>query len=162
MSTGVLFTGNQMLEIAIQMEQDGRAFYLAAADNTAAGGAAELFRVLADEEAAHERTFRNMLEETQGSDRWSESYEGEHTGYIQALLHSRVLPSAEEGERLAAQSANARDALEFALRFEKDSVLFYGAMMEFAKGPDTDTVAEIVAEEKRHVARILGLLQQLN
>ncbi len=162
MGTGGLFTGSNMLEIAVQMEQEGRDFYLAAADTTPAADAAELFRMLADEEVAHEQTFRNMLEEAEGSDSWSESYEGEHTRYVEALLHARALPSAEEGQRLAAQSDSARDALEFALRFEKDSVLFYGAMTEFAKGSDADTVAQIATEEKGHVARILGLLQQLD
>ncbi len=162
MDTGGLFTGSQMLQMAVQMEQDGRAFYLAAAETAPAGEAADVFRVLADEETKHEQTFRDMLNETQGSDEWAESYEGEHTGYVEALLHSRALPSAEQGERLAAQSADARYALEFALQFEKDSVLFYDAMMQFAKGAHTDTVADIIAEEKSHVARILKLMRQLS
>ena len=162
MDTGGPFTGNQMLEMAIQMEQDGRAFYLAAANHALGPEAAELFQLLAADETAHEQTFRDMLDETQGSDKWGESYEGEHTAYIEALLRSRVLPSAEEAERLVGQSADARHALDFALQFEKDSVLFYDAMAEFTKDAFTDTVAQIIAEEKRHVVRILGMLQQLD
>lgn len=160
MSADGLFTGGQMLEMAVQMEQGGRAFYLAAAETTSSAEAAEAFRWLADGESEHERTFQDMLNETQGSDDWAESYEGEHTGYVEALLHSRALPNAEQGETLAAQSADARYALEFALEFQKDSVVFYSEMLQFARGEHRQTVERLVAEEKRHVARILELIRQ--
>lgn len=162
MSTGGLFTGNQIVEMAITMEQDGRAFYVSAADSAPSAEVSRLCRRLADEELEHEQTFRAMLDETEGTEAWGESYAGEHAGYIQALLETRALPSAEQGEHLAGESVSGLEALEFALQFEKDTVLFYGEMLGFAKGRYRDTVEGIIAEEKTHVARILGLMQQLS
>ncbi len=160
MSTGGIFTANEIVEMAIQTEQSGYAFYNSAAEAARSDVVKRLLQWLAEAEEEHERTFREMLD-VAGREGPREEYAGQKSAYIQALLDSRVLPNAQAGQ--AAVSAMTKDvqALDFAPGFEKDTILFMYEMREMVPESQRPTVDQLLAEEKSHVRQLSDLRAQL-
>ncbi len=158
MSVG--FTGREMIALAIQTEQAGYAFYRKAADKARTERGREFCELMASQEAAHEATFRKM-QESVGEFQPPESYVGEWSAYANALLASRVLPNAEVAERLAAGTTTDLEAVDLAIRFEKDTILFMYEMRELVPEGDRKTVEALIAEEKTHVQELTEFRQSL-
>ena len=110
MSTGGIFTANEIVEMAIQTEQSGYAFYNAAAEATRSDEVKQLLQWLAEAEQEHERTFREMLD-VAGREGLREENAGQRSAYIQALLDSRVLPDAQAAQAAVSAMASRVDSL---------------------------------------------------
>ena len=117
-------------------------------------------QMLAEQEELHEKTFRGMLE-TIAEDRPPEEYAGQKSAYVQVLLDSRVLPNAEAGQAALAKMTEDVEAIDFALGFEKDTILFMQEMREMVPATHGATVDELIAEEKRHVQQLTAAKSQL-
>jgi rubrerythrin len=57
---GILFSGNEIVDIAIKIEENGQAFYLAAAERAEDENLATVLRKLADDEVEHKATFEAL------------------------------------------------------------------------------------------------------
>lgn len=161
MSTGGIFTANEIVEMAIQTEQNGYVFYNAAAEAAQSDEVKELLQWLAQAEQEHERTFREMLDVTAEAGP-PEEYPGQRSAYIQALLDSRVLPDTEAGEAAVSVMTEDLEALDFALGFEKDTILFMYEMRDVVAESQRATVDRLIAEEKSHVRQLSDLKSQLS
>ena len=160
MADAGVFSSHEIVEMAIQTEQSGFQFYLHAADKVASKPVSEMLAWLSRQEAEHERIFRTMQTE---SDRHMppEEYEGERAEYVQALLDVRVLPDVETGlARLAAMKEDI-EVVDFAIGFEKDTILFMYVMRDMSAPAAGETIDKLIAQEKGHVARLLQLKAQL-
>ena len=118
-----LYSGAEIFQIAMELEEAGRVFYETLAEKSADRGLADLCRNLAVQEADHYRKFKKMSEELvqRPASRpltWDELH------FAQMLIEERVL-SDPEAARDAAASGDVAGMLETAIRLEKDSVLFY-------------------------------------
>ena len=60
MAQAAMFSANQMIDIAIQTEQAGRAFYEAAVQHSDEPQVKSLCQWLGEEELVHEQTFRHL------------------------------------------------------------------------------------------------------
>lgn len=152
MASEEIFTAKQMTEIAVQTEQVGGAFYTAAAQATEDPQVHALCEWLRDEEAVHERIFGKMRDAL-ADDAPEAELPGERHEFIRHLLHSRFMPKPDEAAELVADMT-PRDILDFALSFEKDTIIFLYEMRDMVAAADAAGVDKIIAEEKRHVSRI--------
>jgi rubrerythrin len=160
MAEAGVFSSHEIVEMAIQTEQSGYRFYEAAAGKVASTPVADLLTWLAAQEREHEQIFRTMQTE---SDRHmpTEEYEGERAEYVQALLDVRVLPDVETGlARLAAMKEDT-EVVDFAIGFEKDTILFMYVMRDMSAPTAGETIDKLIAQEKGHVARLLQMKGQL-
>lgn len=155
----ITFSGSELLNIAIGIEERGVAFYEAMAEQAKSASAREVFRYLADMEKAHRQTFQGMFAE-------ADKYEfaktgGEYAVYLQALVDSAVFSE----ELILSQIANAAQseasALDLAIGAEKDSILFYYEMKEIMPQKAQPTVNKIIAEEKAHLRQLTQLKKKL-
>jgi len=154
------YTGDEIFQIAMEMEETGEVFYEAMA---AAGGSeavANLCRRLAGQEREHYRTFEKMRAAlvTRPPDRpltWEEME------FDQALINDRVVPNPAEALRIAS-TGNLTETLDLAIRLERDSVTFYSEMLPFVAGDDAEAVGRIIKEEQRHVEELLIARRNLN
>ncbi|MBC7225012.1 MAG: hypothetical protein H5T59_12200, partial [Anaerolineae bacterium] len=86
------------LRKAIQLEQEGQAFYRKAAERTANPKGAATFRSLAEDEVLHEQILRRQMEALASGEGWRALDEvGEVTGELPASL----FPQGEEGLKKA-------------------------------------------------------------
>jgi len=154
------FSGAEMVALAIQTEQSGYAFYRKAAEAARTETVREFCELMASQEAAHEATFRRM-QRSVGEFSPPESYVGEWSAYGGALLASRVLPNAEVAAQLAGATTADVEAVDLAIRFEKDTILFMYEMRGHVPDGDAQTVDALIAEEKRHVQMLTEFRQSL-
>ena len=152
------FRAAEMVEIAVQLEENGQIFYQEAANRAQDDEAKRLLEFLAQEERRHEAAFRQMLPEEK-EHRPAQEYPGEKSAYIQALLEERLLPSQEVVARVAALGSDAA-VLDFALAFEKDTVLFYYEMRHMLGQAQRPIMDDILAQEKLHVERLQRLCKR--
>ncbi len=147
------FRSGELYRIAMQMERTGLAFYNAVAERSRDQSTRAVYVYLASAEKRHLKTFRKLWNTT-GKSAPPESYKGEYRKYIKALIKDAVFPSAAVAKSRAMKSGPTA-ALKTGIQAEKDSILFYSELMNLLSDPEKDAVKKIVAEEKRHLRRLL-------
>jgi rubrerythrin len=155
-----LLTGNEIIEIAVNLEESGEAFYTAAADKAVDGAIEALFRELAAQERLHRRTFQGMIAPADHAVEFVLSPEqwDEFQVYTDALLRQSFFASPENALNRAAEAGDAQEALRAAIRFEKESLLFFYELRDVVRGADREAVSRIIQEERRHIQRLTELL----
>ena len=156
----VIFSGNELLEIALGIERNGAAFYKALADKAQNKDAKAIYDYLANEEKKHLNTFQGMLN-TVGSYKPPEDYAAEYMLYLKSLVDSSVFSNITEARQKAEKSSGETEALDTGVQAEKDSVLFYTEMLNFVRQPDQKIVLNIIDEEKAHIRQLSQLKQRL-
>jgi len=156
----ISFSGSELINIAIGIERRGIVFYDIMASSTKNAAARELFHYLADMERDHIQTFQGMLAE---ADKYQPSPDqaGEYTAYLQALVDSAVFSDDLVTSEMATRAESDIEALELAIRAEKDSILFYYEMKDVMPQRAKPTVNKIIAEEKSHLRQLSELKKKL-
>lgn len=153
-----LFSGGEVIDMAIEMERIGVKFYMALAEHATSDEAHAMFQWLANEERNHERDFER-LRESASSYTLSESYPGEWQAYVQALINSRTILGDEDIKRLAA-SADFVEALKVGIALEKDSIILYEALREYVPEQERKMVEGIIGQEREHLRRLADVLKE--
>jgi len=152
-----LLTGDEIIEIAMRLEESGEAFYNTAADKATDGDIKALFEELATQEQYHRQAFqqmgRDVVEVALSPDQWEE-----FQAYTGALLQNFFFADSENALNIAAEAEDERAALQAALGFEKETLLFFHELYDAVRGPGRQTVERIIQEEKQHVQRLSGML----
>jgi len=157
---GVLFSGRELVDIAIGIERNGLAFYkslLESEKDTMTRGA---YKYLADMEGQHIKTFQGMLN-TAGEYGPPEMYTEEYDLYLRALVDSVVFTNDQVARKMAENARSSAEAIQIALGAEKDSILFYMEMRDLVRSSDRDLVNNIIEEEKSHLRRLTELKRGL-
>ena len=156
----ILFSGSELINIAIGIEKKGIAFYDIMTRSTKNDIAREVFKYLGDMERDHIRTFQGMLAEADKY-QFPETPGGEYTAYLQALVDSAVFTDDLLTSETATKSSNDIEAMELAIGAEKDSILFYYEMKDLMPPRAQPTVTKIIAEEKSHLRQLSELKKKL-
>jgi len=122
--------------------------------------ACDVFQYLADMERHHVRIFQDMLGE---ADKYQlpETYAGEYTAYLQALVDSAVFTDDMVTSEMATRVGSDIEAMKLAINAEKDSILFYYEMKDIMPKRAQLTVNKIIAEEKAHLRQLSELKRKL-
>lgn len=151
------YSGQEIVDIAVRIEENGNEFYTAAAEvigkRTDTKG---LFLDLAEKEVMHIAIFQKLAEKFN-----AESFDfqaEEASDYINHLAESHIFGKPDSGKKLALQVKTPKEALEIALKFENDSVSFYTEMLKYARSDAKRLVQQIIDEEKEHAEEILKFL----
>ena len=154
------FTGPEILEIALRIEKNGERLYRALAQRSEFLPVQQAFRALAGEEEKHAASFRT-LQEAVGPFRPDEAYPGEYALYLRALVDENIFADAEAYEEAARGAATVADALDLALRFEKETMIFFLAVRDSLSGDDREVVEELLRQERGHVRKLAEIKQTL-
>jgi rubrerythrin len=155
------FSAAEVYDMAIQTEHNGTAFYEAAAQAARTDEVRKLMTMLGLAEVQHEQTFRAMRQESDAEPP-GEVYAGETEEYVNALLFSRVLPNSETGTKAVAAMATDVEAIDFALRFEKDTILFMYEMRELVEAAEAARIDALIAQEKNHVLSLSRMREKFD
>jgi rubrerythrin len=152
-----LLTGDEIIEMAMRLEESGEAFYNAVAGKATDPSVKVLFEELALQEQYHRRAFqqmgRDVVELALSPEQWDQ-----FQAYTDALLQNQFFANPENALNLATQAKDEREALGAALSFEKETLLFFHELRDAVRGPAQQTVGQIIEEEKRHIQRLSGML----
>ena len=157
----IFFSIREVVEMAISTEKSGRAFYQTASKLAREKSIEELFRYLAEEEGKHLQTFQGFYDTLkEGPETTPYNWE-EAKLYLKALVDSRFFTGPDEAINLAKEAKSELEAINSAINFEKDTLLFFYEMLEVIKLGDRNLVKKIIEEEKKHVRRLSALKGKL-
>ena len=157
----IVSSGDELVNIAIDIERRGITFYDVMAKSTDNEIARAVFEELVVMEREHLDAFEEMLAEitTQPSEEVESS---EYPGYLQALIDEAVFTDDLITSEMATQADSDLKALELAISAEKDSILFYYEMRDNVPQRITSLINRIIAEEKTHLRQLSEIKQKLS
>lgn len=150
---GNLLSIGEILQFAVKIEQEGYRFYVQAMKKMDQAEILKLFQYLADEEFKHEYIFKNMLDKI-GQFAPPESYRGEYEAYMQDFINSNWFEKFRLPDNAIDSIQTMKKAIDMALDFEKNSIIFYTALKQHIKDENQKLIDKIIGEELNHISRI--------
>lgn len=153
----------EVLEIAEQIEQNGAEFYRKAAGIFDESEISGLFLRLANWEMKHKKIFNLMKKQLAatnngtGKHRTNETLPEQKAMAALAVFGIRQEPSDEFNK-----SKSKVDIIKRAIEKEKDSVVFYSGLKDFAyAGIAEEKIDNIIKEELRHIKILNKLVERM-
>lgn len=161
---GITFNADEVFEMGMDIEKNGESYYRKAAELTDDPEVRAIFERLMRAETEHYRTFRELREKLPAVDTAplvSDPEDQEHL-YLDALVKSRLFGSEREAEEVAARTGGPLEALQGALTFEKDTILFFTEMQQRTREDlGRAEIGMLIAEERAHVIWISSMIKRL-
>lgn len=149
----MLVTGGELIDIAVGIEQSGAAFYEYLVNTARDLRTQVMYKYLADQEKEHLKTFQALRKDV-GDYGSPVPSSDDYAAYLDALVRSAVFENDMMARRMAAKASSDSEAIEIAIRAEKDSILFYTAIKDLIRRPDVQVLDTIVEEEKSHLTQL--------
>ncbi len=157
----IKFSGEEIIEIAVQMEESGKLFYEKALSLAEGDKLKEALAYLAQEEAKHAEYFRKLGESINDySFRPNESYPGEYEDYVRSLVNSHIFKLTEVEDLIKGVKSD-KDILRIAVSFEKDSIVFFQELKNTGNKTAGGLLEKLIDEERKHIKRIATLLRDM-
>lgn len=151
------FNADEIFQMGLRIETSGKEFYEAIAKRSADASMKKLFSDLSAWESEHIRFFNRLRESLPESARRGSAFDPgqELLLYLRSTADSHVFLKNPNVQELAARCQTPLEALDLAMSFEKDSVVFYSAMKkvtpeEFGK----NEIDRLIDEEIGHIAEL--------
>jgi len=156
------FNADEVLEMALEIERNGAAFYRRAAEIGQDAHAKATLLELAGMEEDHERTFAGMREGLTQAERKEMTYdpEGELPLYLRVMADKGVFGKKSDPASTLTGRESMEEVLRFAIGLEKDSIVFYLGLQELV--PERlggVRVEHILKEELGHIATLGDLIR---
>jgi len=151
-----VFKVSDIVEFAIRIEENGENFYRYAVQLTSDEELKKAFLELAQAEAQHKKLFERLFSRVD-QERPPETYDGEYAAYLHNYVDNNIIFKKELLEGELAKIKDIPSALDFALRREMDSILYYHEIKIFVPPKDHAIVDEIIEEERRHFKGLSNL-----
>ncbi len=159
-----LFNADEIFKIGIQIEKNGREFYLAAAEKSVDADLKKLFTELAGWESRHIILFEDFRSKLSAAIKNENVYDPENNIhlYLKSVADNTVFIKGSNKATDISSCKSAVEILEKALAFEKESVVFYSSMKAIV--PDAlgkSDVDKLVLEELFHVGLLTKEVNKL-
>ncbi|MFA4989537.1 MAG: ferritin family protein [Candidatus Omnitrophota bacterium] len=151
---GNIFAGSEVVELGIQIEKNGRDFYNRLAEQSKIPKAKEVFKFLAGEEEKHIKVFQGILDKTQEFKPQGQSAD-EYYAYMSALASEHIFTRKDEGEKIAQTVQSDKEAVEKAIRFEEDSIVFYEGTKKIVPDYDVRIIEALIVQEEGHLKQLI-------
>ncbi|MGF7185908.1 rubrerythrin [Desulfitispora alkaliphila] len=148
------FSGSELIEFAVEVEKKGEKFYNSLAEKCDDDKASELFQFLAKEEAKHQLDFSKLGEKLKEFNA-RESFEGEYLEYVQSLVSSHMFNR--DLDTILDKISTTEDAIDFAINFEKDSIVFFIEFKNMVNASEAHVIEELIGEERKHIKKLTAL-----
>ena len=148
-----IFQASEVVEFAIRIEQNGYTFYAGLENKLTDPGVKDLINHLKNEEKKHEETFRRLLPDLTPAN-LRETYSGEYEDYLKILVDTHIFGKVNSAEEALKKVDTEIDALNFAMSFEKDTILFFKELKDLVSEKDKEIIDILIQEEKTHLRRL--------
>lgn len=151
-----VFSVNEVIEMAVQIEKNGFAFYHEATKRKDIDAKAlEFLTYLRDQELDHEKTFLNLRDDQdmsilEMSPDWELVAE-----YLKTIVDGRIFNNEHSAIQMAANAKGLANIIDNAITFEKDTLLYFHAIADNVTNAKTKTtLRRIINEEVSHVLKL--------
>lgn len=153
----VLLYMNEIVEFAIEREQESHDLYKELAEKVGPQEAKVVFQTLMEEEKKHKVFYSGFLADLEKKQSPGVTEGEEYNAYMRTLIDSRRTtkePPVDLNDIPA--------VLDFAIAREKDAVLFYVGLENYVPETDKPMVKTIIKEEGNHIVKLTGLKNEFN
>ncbi len=161
---GISFNADEVFEMGMDIEKNGEAYYRKAVELTEDPEIKKIFEELMTAEQSHYETFKKLRENLPAKDTTplvSDPDDQEYL-YLDALVKSRLFNNVREAEEVVSKASGPIEALQGALTFEKDTILFFTEMKKRTREDLGKTeIDRLIAEEREHVIWISGMIKKI-
>lgn len=147
-----LLTAQEVFQFAVKIEENGEKFYRTFAENLPGSLESELFTFLANEEVKHRQTFEKLSGSIQDS-KPTVSYPDEYSAYLQAYSDNLIF-TEDSLKKDVEKIKNAKEACEFGIRRELDTILYYQEIKNFVPDKEREQIDTIIGEERQHFIKL--------
>ena len=160
----LVFNADEILDIAVTIEENGAKFYRKAAAGAADKPTVEVFERLAAMEDNHVQIFTDMKNYLKSKEREDLTFDpDEQTAlYLKAIADNKVFDVRKDPSDLLTGAESVKDVLRIAIGLEKDSITFYVGIKESVPAKSgKDKIDNIIKEEMSHVTLLSSELKAL-
>jgi rubrerythrin len=154
-----IFRATDIVEMAMELEKSGEIFYDAVAKKATSPDVSALFEELAEQEKYHYAVFSKMTGTVWDQSAFTGDEWDQYLMYLQATIKSAFFEGSDKALSLAEQVTDEKVALQMALDFEKETMLFFYDLLDKVPEAEKSMVQRIIDEEKTHVQRLGVMLQ---
>ena len=158
------YSVNEIIEMAVQIERNGYAFYDEAAKRKDLDDdSRKLITWLRDAELDHEKTFLRLRDEVDNmvlelSTDWDMV-----AAYLKTIVESRIFNNEDSAIRKAAEAKDLMGVIDNAITFEKDTLLYFHAISDGISNDKAKTaLRRIINEEVSHVLKLNDFKKRLS
>ena len=155
------FSAEEIIKLATDIEKSGYNFYSTLAAKVENAKAKVAFQFLADEEGQHIKDFESIGVDLAKEFVVDEKYSGEYKEYLDSLIESHIFNQSdiEDMSSMFNKISDVRDALDIALRFEKDSIIIFQSFLTVVGEKGKAIISRLIDEERGHIKK-LGQLKK--
>ncbi|MGC9359373.1 MAG: ferritin-like domain-containing protein [Anaerolineae bacterium] len=157
----ILLTGDDLIDLAVQTETRGEAFYQQAAAKAESGSARDLFNYLAEQEAQHRETFRSLVGAVVTTEvdptTWDEAI-----AYIEATVDRAFFTGKDQPIKTIDSGASLEEMLTQAIAFEQQTLLYFLTLRDLVQPANRPLVDQIANEERSHVRKLAAMRATLD
>lgn len=151
------FNAEEIFQIAMDIEKNGKGFYDKAMDLVDDSDVKALLASLGQDEVEHLKSFTDLKAQLPKAATEDTVWDPEHemNRYLQMMADMHVFRSDLDVEEQLSRVKGLEDALNLAIQFEKDSIIFFLTMQdatEEKKG--REFIGRLVDEEKKHLKKL--------
>ncbi len=150
------FSINEIIEMAVQIERNGYAFYNEASKRKDLDEKSLEFIIwLRDQELQHEKTFIKLRDDADLQDlELTQDWEMV-SAYLKTIVDGRIFNSPESAICKATEASDLATLLDHAITFEKDTLLYFHTISDSISNPKAlVALRRIINEEISHVMRL--------
>lgn len=157
------FNAAEVFQLALEIKENGRAFYEQAQNKIQDPDIRKQFAALAQEELEHMNKIKHLKADSPwGSGPATPDPENEMEVYVKATADQHVYKTCGALSVQLDKIQDVADVLKLALQFEKDSVIFFMSMQEaICEGRDRDVVDILLKEELGRVKQLSMQIQRM-
>ncbi|RJP15636.1 MAG: hypothetical protein C4520_19885 [Candidatus Abyssobacteria bacterium SURF_5] len=135
------------------IEAEGVGFYRSLAEHAGDENIKKLARMMARAEENHRQGFIEVAEKLERRRKTARPSKvtGDLRQYIIELIDHRIFLSPEQAATLARNVANLDEAVDMAIKFEKENILLLQECREIAAGTTRKIIDKIIQQERKHV-----------
>jgi rubrerythrin len=148
------FNADEIFQLGVQIETNGKNFYEKAAKNIHDPSVQKLFSELSKWESAHQDLFEKLRKSLPDAAKRETLFdpEGEQSLYLRTMAESHVFVKNRDVSGLVSRCKSPVDALDLAIAFEKDSIVFFTTMKGIVpEHLGKDKIDLLISEEIRHL-----------
>ena len=155
-----IFKATDILLAAQEVETRGEVFYNRLVETTTDPKLKDLFIFLAGEETRHREIFAKLYERVGEVELPAWAEEDEYVDYLKFLLDSHTLFRLGDVDHLRRFMGTSKEAIETAMGFEKDTILFFVEMYEFVPEGEKKYIKACIDEERSHLRLLASMLRK--
>ncbi len=157
---GIMFTSQEIIETAISAEVNSKKFYEEMSKKVKEKEIKKLFEELANIEKAHINDFKSLYDKIKNKKEEIAGDEEEFSRYMRSYMESWVFKTFEEKKDMVNVN-DIQSILNFAISFERETILFYHGIKDNVSKEASKIVNEIIKQEIEHIINLDNILKEM-